>query len=315
MQNQQPSILKEASFHGTRNFPCAFYTTGSKVRGMLVKHHWHEEVEILYFNGGEFCLEVNMERIQICGECICFINPGDLHSIFAEKNGNCMENAVVFHTDLLSSAYSLDPILTSIIQPVKNKSMLLPRCVWPDHPAFGKLKDAFLEMAEIFGRNEMNTGQDLETAVTDNITSQLYIKSLLLKIMAVLSDYDMLKVTEKNYDRRIETIKTTLSYIQENYKEKIYIHDLAELIGMNEQYFCRFFKKAIGRSPMEYVNEYRIKKAIYYLKETDMTVTEICLECGFNNLGNFLREFRKYTDTTPLQYRLHNGMKEKKKSK
>ena len=62
----------------------------------------------------------------------------------------------------------------------------------------------------------------------------------------------------------------------------------------------------IGRSPMEYVNEYRIKKAIHYLKESDLTVTEICLECGYNNLGNFLREFRKYTSTTPLQYRRHS---------
>ena len=42
---------------------------------------------------------------------------------------------------------------------------------------------------------------------------------------------------------------------------------------------------------------------MHYLKESDLTVTEICLECGYNNLGNFLREFRKYTSTTPLQYR------------
>ena len=101
----------------------------------------------------------------------------------------------------------------------------------------------------------------------------------------------------------IETIKKAIGYIQDNYKEKIYIRDLADLIGMNEQYFCRFFKKAIGRSPIEYVNEYRIKKARHYLEETDLTVMEICLECGYNNLGNFLREFRRYTDTTPLQYR------------
>ena len=120
---------------------------------------------------------------------------------------------------------------------------------------------------------------------------QLFIKSALLRILAVLSANNLFEVTEKNHDRRIETIKTTLTYIQENYKEKIYIRDLAGLIGMNEQYFCRFFKKVIGRSPMEYVNEYRIKKAMHYLKESDLTVTEICLECGYNNLGNFLREF------------------------
>ncbi len=72
---------------------------------------------------------------------------------------------------------------------------------------------------------------------------------------------------------------------------------------MNEQYFCRFFKKAIGRSPIEYVNEYRIKQAIRLLEETDLPITDVCLECGYNNLGNFLREFRKVTGTTPLQYR------------
>lgn len=103
--------------------------------------------------------------------------------------------------------------------------------------------------------------------------------------------------------QKITAIKTVLSYITDHYHEKLYVQDLASQVNMNEQYFCRFFKKAIGRSPIEYVNEYRIKKARHYLEETDLTVMEICLECGYNNLGNFLREFRRYTDTTPLQYR------------
>ena len=58
---QQPSILKEIRPHGTKSFPCAIYRTHSVGKGTLVKHHWHEEVEILYFSGGEFRLEINME--------------------------------------------------------------------------------------------------------------------------------------------------------------------------------------------------------------------------------------------------------------
>ena len=50
----------------------------------MVKHHWHEEVELLYFSGGEFCLEVNMERFNISEECFYFINPEELHSISVE---------------------------------------------------------------------------------------------------------------------------------------------------------------------------------------------------------------------------------------
>ena len=101
----------------------------------------------------------------------------------------------------------------------------------------------------------------------------------------------------------MEDIKTILTYIKDNYKEKIYISDLAEQVSLNEQYFCRFFKKAIGRTPMEYVNEYRIKQTRRLLEETDLPVTEVCLECGYNNMGNFLREFRRQTGATPLQYR------------
>jgi len=55
---------------------------------------------------------------------------------------------------------------------------------------------------------------------------------------------------------------------------------------------------------MEYINEYRIKQAMRLLEETDLPVTEVCLECGYNNLGNFLRAFKKYTETTPLKYRI-----------
>lgn len=304
MQKQQLSTLKEIRVHGTPDFPCAFYQTGAKVKGNMVKHHWHEEVEVLYFSKGEFCLEINMERFYISQECFYFINPGELHSISVEKNGSCAENAVVFHMDILNSSYSLDQIQTDLLQPIQNGSMQFPRCIGKEHPAFTQIKMAYEELRDVFGQALKGGYYDGE-AVTDDITCQLFIKSSLLQILAVLSKHGLFEVTEKNHDRRIETIKATLSYIQDNYKEKIYIRDLAGLIGMNEQYFCRFFKKAIGRSPMEYVNEYRIKKAIHYLKESDLTVTEICLECGYNNLGNFLREFRKHTDTTPLQYRRH----------
>lgn len=305
MQNQQPSTLKEIRVHGTQDFSCAFYQTGTKIKGNMVKHHWHEEVELLYFSGGEFCLEVNMERFNISEECFYFINPGELHSISVEKNGGCVENAVVFHIDMLSSAYALDQIQTNLIQPVQNGSIQFPRCLRKNEPAFEPVRKSYEEIRNVFGGDSFRENYYDGEAVTDDITRQLFIKSALLRILAVLSANNLFEVTEKNHDRRIETIKTTLTYIQENYKEKIYIRDLADLIGMNEQYFCRFFKKVIGRSPMEYVNEYRIKKAIHYLKESDLTVTEICLECGYNNLGNFLREFRKYTSTTPLQYRRH----------
>ena len=305
MQQLSPT-LKEISLHGTKSFPCAFYRTRSIGKGTIVKHHWHDEVEILYFFGGEFRLEINMEQFCVRSEALYFINPGELHSISTEKTGSSWEDAVVFSLDILSFD-SCDAAQMQLINPIQNGKMLFPRCLLPNHPGFLQVRDAFLDTMNSFG-HAANEGVPPENgAVTDDMTNQLFIKSSLLRILAVLSRHRLFTPTEKNLDKRVEGIKTVLTYIRENYNEKIYIQDLAAQVHMNEQYFCRFFKKSIGRSPMEYLNEYRIKQAMELLKETDLPVMEVCLECGYNNLGNFLRAFKKYTETTPLKYRNHSS--------
>ena len=66
----------------------------------MVKHHWHDEVEMLYFDKGGFLLEVNMEVYPVESECICFINPGELHSITCflySRNSQSLQNLLLFH--------------------------------------------------------------------------------------------------------------------------------------------------------------------------------------------------------------------------
>ncbi|MDE7133165.1 MAG: AraC family transcriptional regulator [Lachnospiraceae bacterium] len=305
--DQQPSILKEVRPHGTKSFPCAIYRTHSVGKGTLVKHHWHDEAEILYFSGGKFRLEINMESFPVCSECIYFINPGELHNIITESSDHHWEDAVVFAPGILSFD-SYDEAQIHLIKPIRSGRLLFPRCIMPEHPAFVPIRNAFMQIMHSF---EQSAADDSpieasltdSSLVTDDLTSQLYIKSSLLYILATLSDHRLFTPTEKNLDKRIESVKTVLTYIKDNYQDKIYIADLAKQVNLNEQYFCRLFKKAIGRSPMEYINEYRIMQTRRLLEESDLSVTEICLECGYNNLGNFLREFRKYTGTTPAQYR------------
>lgn len=300
---QQPSVLKEHRPHGTKSFPCAIYRTHTAGKGALVKHHWHDEAEILYFSGGKFRLEINMESFPIRSECFYFINPGELHSIFTESSEIHWEDAVVFSPGILSFD-SYDEAQIHLLKPMQNGSLLFPRHITPEHPAFLPIRNAFMDIMRSFGQRMPEDSLTADSAlVTDDLTSQLYIKSSLLYILATLSAHGLFTATEKNLDKRVESIKTALTYIKENYREKIYITDLAEQVNLNEQYFCRLFKKVIGHSPIEYINEYRIRQTRRLLEETDLPVTEICLECGYNNLGNFLREFRKYTGTTPLQYR------------
>lgn len=301
--NNQSSVLKEIRPHGTKSFPCAIYRTHSIGKGVLVKHHWHDEIEWLYFSNGDFRLEINMESFPIRSECFYFINPGELHSITTETADVHWEDAVVFSPDILNFD-SYDEAQVHLMKPIRNGKLLFPRCITPDHPAFAPIRNTFLDIMRAFGQTIDDTDAD-SSLVTDDLTSQLYIKSSLLYLLATLSSHGLFMPTEKNLDKRVESIKTALTYIKENYQDKIYIADLAGQVNLNEQYFCRLFKKAIGCSPIEYLNEYRIKQAKRLLEETDLPVMEVCLECGYNNLGNFLREFRKYTKTTPLQYRNH----------
>ena len=161
-----------------------------------------------------------------------------------------------------------------------------------------------MEILHIFHETGSFLSEEGQT-VTENLSSQLFIRAGLLNMLAVFSSYSLLTEPEKEDDYRVEIIKSALDFIRSHYQEKIYIRDLAQQANINEQYFCRFFKKALGKSPISYLNAYRIKQAIILLQTTDMAVMEICLDCGFYNLGNFLREFKKDTGLTPLQYRKH----------
>lgn len=297
----QSSVYKEIRTHGTQFFPCAVYRTHSVGKGTLVKHHWHDEVEILYFSNGEFRLEINMESFPVCSECFYFINPGELHGIITETAENHWEDAVVFSPGILSFD-SPDEAQIHLIKPIQNGKLLFPRCITPLHPAFFPLKNAFADMMHAFGPIAEDSVSD-SSLITDDLTSQLYIKSSLIYMLATLSAHKLFTPAEKNFDKRVESVKTALTFIKDHYRDRIYLSDLAGQVNLNEQYFCRLFKKAIGCPPVTYINEYRIKQAKHLLEKTDLSVTDVCLECGYNNLGNFLREFRKYTDTTPLQYR------------
>ena len=81
MQTQSKLDLRENRPHGTSIFPCAFYLfLGSTVR-LRVKHHWHEEIEIIYLKSGNFTMSINMESYDITRECFVFVNRGELHSL------------------------------------------------------------------------------------------------------------------------------------------------------------------------------------------------------------------------------------------
>ncbi|MDO4345680.1 MAG: AraC family transcriptional regulator [Eubacteriales bacterium] len=301
--------LKEKRLHGTDTFPCAYYQTDDSFffadMPFQVKHHWHEELEIVYFQHGSFHAEINMQKYDVCGECFFFVGSGDLHYIYA--NGNFAEKALVFSPSMLFFQEN-DPVQSSLIRPLFARELSFLHILTEDSPCFSLVKANFLAIAKIFvPENASGSNPQEQYALSDPI-SYARVKAALLNILADLAQYGLLSASVSSGDRRIDAIKSSLSYMKEHLEEKIYVRDLSGLANMNEQYFCRFFKKMIGKSPMEYLGELRIRHACTLLKETNHSVMDICLESGFNNLGNFLRTFKKICGCTPLQYRKKSGV-------
>lgn len=302
---QFPSSLKEERQHGNLSFPCAFYQAAHEANPpglpFTVKHHWHEPIEIIYLEQDSYQIDINMTITHLKSPCFCFINSGELHAI-ASDSDQYLEQAVVFSPELLTFA-APDPTQEQFLLPLAEHKLSFPSFLWPDHPAFSEVQQEFFRIRSIFFReNRFHSDQ----FTIENPISQLRLKASLLNIIGTLAEHALLTSNEPVRNPRVELLKTVISYIRQNYQQPLSLGELAALAAMNEQYFCRFFKKALGKTPVSYINSFRIQHAATLLCTTELPVTEICLESGFNNLGHFMKEFKKATRFTPLQFRRQN---------
>lgn len=265
-----------------------------------VLHHWHEEVEVVYLQHGSYKLDINMEPYGTDQECFLFLNSGELHSL-RSVSVEFDEQAIVFSPSMLLF-HNYDSIDELILLPLAQNKLTFPCFLDQTSPFFPAFRSCYQQISRIFSKNNetLVTGEQI---LTDNVIAQLQIKAGILQLIGILMEAGLMRQSPGPESQKITAIKTVLSYITEHYQEKLYVQDLASQINMNEQYFCRFFKRSIGKTPIDYINDYRLNKVIRLLETRDAPVTEVCLECGFNNMGNFQRLFKRKTGTTPLQYR------------
>ncbi|HEY0667874.1 MAG TPA: AraC family transcriptional regulator [Sphingobacteriaceae bacterium] len=111
--------------------------------------------------------------------------------------------------------------------------------------------------------------------------------------------------TELNQSHN-ERINIVYNYIDNHYQEKISLADIAAQVFMSPEYFSRFFSKIMKKSFFEFLNEYKISKACKLLIDTDKPISEICYECGFESIPFFYRQFKKFKNCQPKQYRLNH---------
>ncbi len=100
--------------------------------------------------------------------------------------------------------------------------------------------------------------------------------------------------------RRVQKVK---QYINDNYSKPLKLADLADLVGMSSVAFSRFFHQRTGRTLSDYIIDIRLGYAARMLVDSTKNISEICYECGFNNLSNFNRTFKEKRNYTPRDFR------------
>ena len=134
-------------------------------------------------------------------------------------------------------------------------------------------------------------------------------------VMQLLSILDILSVTKefhyisgKSYENTFDEhethrINTVYEYVLKNFRQKILLTELAELLHMTPTSFSRYFTMKNNKPFSKFVTEIRIKHACKLLIETDDSISRICYECGFNTLSNFNKQFKEIMLKKPYQYK------------
>jgi len=127
----------------------------------------------------------------------------------------------------------------------------------------------------------------------------------ILNVISVSKEYKLLaSISYKSCStKNTHRVNKVLDYIMDHYQENLTLDDIAELVNMNKNAFCRFFKQGTRKNLFTVINEVRIGKACQHLTETNMDVREICYACGFNNISTFNKAFKQLMKVSPLMYR------------
>lgn len=128
---------------------------------------------------------------------------------------------------------------------------------------------------------------------------QTVVYSDFIRLCSVLSRMYETSNSNKNVFR----LSQAIAYIEKNFCEEISNAELAKLSGYSERQFNRLFRSAFGSAPKHYINDLRIRKAQQLLHDTDMSMSEIAWNCGFNDQNYFSRSFKAHTVFSPTEYR------------
>lgn len=252
--------------------------------------HFHPEIELVYVNKGQGKRHIGNHLSYFNNSQLILLGSNLPHHGFTDRlTSNGSETLIQFKPDFLGDAFFEVPEMNNIVQ------------------LFERGKKGILFKPE----TKKVVGPKMENLINykgfDRIVKLLEI----LNDLAISEDYTLLNVDGYAFETKPQDsakIDIIYKHINANFKNHISLEEMADKVSMTVPAFCRYFKKATGKTFTKLVNEYRVVHATKLLSESQMTITDICFECGFNNFSHFNKLFNEFTGNSASAYR--NKMKQ-----
>ncbi len=259
---------------------------------IMIPWHWHEELELGYIAKGTSKI-ITLEGTHLIHQGDGFFinsNVMDMKSN-AQPGTEVLEINHIFHPVFLSGHFK-SIYETKYITPITNDHSVTVHVIRRGH----KSADQLLDKLEVLHRLQSLENQEMQTR---NILSECW-----LLLAQELKEHAFRK--EAIPSAMQERLQSMISYIHQNYQQKITAAQISSAAHISEREAVRIFQKNIGMSPIEYLLSYRLNESLKYLTQTDLSITEISYECGFSESAYFGKMFKKQYGQTPSEYRQQN---------
>lgn len=279
--------LRETIRHGSNEYPFRYYLEDIwQFDFHCIDWHWHSEVEFVFVEQGKADFLIGKERHILTAGMGIFINTRVIHRFEATET-TIIPN-IVFSPDLLSQKESL--IYQKYILPILHSSV--DCCIFC--PGTNWQEDILNTLLSVFAIQKSKNICEIKTL------------ELLLKLWSFLytnagiTEHPPLSETSALTQAKLQIM---MQYIHKNYSEHISLEDIAKTVFLSKSGTLNIFKKYLNTSPINYLVNYRLKRAAKLLATTDNSVLSISQDTGFDNVGYFCRKFKELFKLTPTEYR------------
>lgn len=291
MQIITNQFQKELKQHGNEQFPfLVSYQKLSEYESGSFMWHWHPEIEITYVQKGTMCYKVNHMVYHLKEGDIVFNNSGALHSGTLENQKDCAYIPVTFDSRLIYGFFQ-STVNSKYVDPVIQDSMLPAICIDQSEPWHKPFREYLLRIIDLDEKKP--DFYELDITICLQSMWRLLLEHITYEPQAS-------RENSLEYDR----IKKILSYIEENYQNKITLNDIAGHIHLCESECTRLFKRHMNTTLFAFLQEYRIERSLEFLQD-DQPVSAVADKAGFSDPNYYSKVFAKIKGCSPREYRNH----------